>query len=192
MSAYRQINLLELLNEYDLSFVQSMLDNFACPVNADIERFLRQRAVEFARQGIAQTHLVFSAESSGALLVGFFSLANKVLSVRQDEVSKTLFKKLQKHGLHDESTGTVHIAMPLIAQLGKNYTNNCDLLIAGDTLLEMACSKVSAIQRDLGGKMTYLECENTPALTSFYEHNGFKCINPSGGTGELLQFMRRS
>lgn len=82
--------------------------------------------------------------------------------------------------------------MPLVAQFGKNYADGRDLLISGNDLLEVACNTVAAIQRDLSGKLMYLECENNPALVSFYEGNGFNRINPSSSAGELLQYMRRS
>lgn len=65
------------------------------------------------------------------------------------------------------------MAMPLIGQLAKNYTNNYDTLITGDQLLSFACDKIKEFQLSLGGKMAYLECEDTPGLVAFYERNGF-------------------
>ena len=65
------------------------------------------------------------------------------------------------------------MAIPLIGQLGKNYLNGYDSLIAGDVLLKLACDKVREAQRLIGGKMVYLECENSPGLKRFYTENGF-------------------
>ena len=60
---------------------QFLLDRFSCPLNPDIERFAHERAIEFARKGIAQTHLVIASAGGENRLAGFYSLANKVLSV---------------------------------------------------------------------------------------------------------------
>jgi len=62
----------------------------------------------------------------------------------------------------------------LIAQLGKNYADGCDKLIKGADLLQMACDEVRTAQRIIGGKMVYLECEDTPKLIDFYTSNGFR------------------
>ena len=61
----------------------------------------------------------------------------------------------------------------LIGQLGKNYDKNNDILIKGDELLEMAQRKISVIQNSVGGKITYLECEDVEKVKNFYKRNGF-------------------
>lgn len=38
----------------------------------------------------------------------------------------------------------------------------------------MACEKIKKLQLILGGKMAYLECEDTPGLIEFYTRNGFE------------------
>ena len=192
MSVTSTINLLDIIDDAGEDTTRSVLASYSCPLNQDVESFVRDKAVDFARQGIAQTHLVFRTFGDESYLVGFFALANKVLVVREAEVSKSLFKRTRRFGLYDESSHSVSIAVPLVAQLGKNYAEGHDLLISGNDLLEVACSTVSAIQRDLSGRLLYLECEDSPALVSFYESNGFKRINPSRSAGELLQYIRRS
>lgn len=37
----------------------------------------------------------------------------------------------------------------------------------------MACNRIEALQTEVGGKMAYLECENSPGLVRFYTENGF-------------------
>lgn len=46
-------------------------------------------------------------------------------------------------------------------------------MITGDELLKLACDKIKSIQDEIGGKVTYLECEDKPKLIEFYESNGF-------------------
>ncbi len=192
MSSFGTINLLDIIEDAGTESAQAALDAYACPLNPDIEQYVSKRAVDFSLQGIAQTHLVYRLEEGMAHLVGFFTLTNKVLTIREGEVSKSLFKRFRRFGLYDEGIGAAIVAMPLIAQLGKNYADGCDLLISGEALLGMACDKVKEIQRELGGKLTYLECEDVPALVRFYEGNGFRRVSPSAGAGELLQLVRQS
>ena len=45
--------------------------------------------------------------------------------------------------------------------------------MTGDELLALACASVQSIQAIMGGKVVYLECEDTPKLIAFYERNGF-------------------
>lgn len=37
----------------------------------------------------------------------------------------------------------------------------------------MACNRIEALQTEVGGKMAYLECEDSPGLVRFYTENGF-------------------
>ena len=192
MSIPSTINLLDIIDSVGEDAARSILASYSCPLNEDIESFVRGKAVGFAKQGIAQAHLVYLTVDEQSYLAGFFTLANKVLVIKESDVSKSVFKRARRFGLYDESARSVSIAMPLVAQFGKNYADGRDLLISGNDLLEVACNTVAAIQRDLSGKLMYLECENNPALVSFYEGNGFNRINPSSSAGELLRYMRRS
>ena len=82
-------------------------------------------------------------------------------------------KKVSKFGTYDSELAGYKIAAPLIAQLGKNYNNGFDKLITGDELLKMACDKIAMVQREIGGKVVYIECEDKLKLISFYASNGF-------------------
>ncbi len=61
----------------------------------------------------------------------------------------------------------------MIAQIGKNFTNEYNKLISGDELLKIACDKVANVQSVVGGKIVYLECEDINSLKEFYSSNGF-------------------
>ena len=61
------------------------LSDFSCPLNADVEDFLKFKAIEFSRQGLAQTHLVMASYRDKPVLVGYFAMAagdQKVLLFR--------------------------------------------------------------------------------------------------------------
>ena len=47
----------------------------------DIESFLHEKAIQFEKSAIASTYLVFEEETN--ILVGFFSLANKPLTMSE-------------------------------------------------------------------------------------------------------------
>jgi hypothetical protein len=82
--------------------------------------------------------------------------------------------------------------LQIIAQLGKNYSDNLNKYLRGDLLLEIACGKVASIQRELSGKLVYIECENKNRLIGFYSRNQFRDIGngiPNAATG-LLQMIR--
>ncbi len=175
MTGFRIVNLKILIEEHGKEFAQKLLSDFSCPLNTDVEYFLHKNAIIFSEQSLSQTHLVFASYQNSPVLVGYFTLANKYITVSGKHISKTLKKRLSKFAPYDSDTKGYCIAAPLIAQIGKNYAGGYNSLISGDELLKMACDKVSDAQLDIGGKVTYLECEDKPQLLQFYERNGF-CV----------------
>ncbi len=173
MTGFKIVNLKILIEEIGEEPVKELLSNFSCPLNKDVEIFLKQKAIEFSKQGLSQTHLVFASYKGNPEIVGYFCLANKYITVQREKLSKTLRKRISKFSVLDQSVGYYCLSSPLIAQLGKNFKNGIDILISGDELLQMACDKVSRIQLDLGGRFAYLECEDKPKLIEFYLSNGF-------------------
>lgn len=173
MTGYRVVNLGALIEELGEDAAKSILSDFSCPLNADVEYFLSTKAIEFAKQGWAQTHLVFASYKEKWVLVGYFALSNKTICVPGKNLSNTLKKRISKFAAYDSNLKSYILSAPLIAQLGKNYTNGYNKLITGDELLNEACNKISRIQFELGGRFAYLECEDKPKLTDFYSKNGF-------------------
>ena len=175
MTGYIQISLRDMLSEIGEDAVKEHLSNFSCPLNKDVERFLTKSscAIEFCKQGIAQTTLVFTSFKNIPVLIGYYTIALKTVIIPTTALSSSLRKRVRKFGTYDELNKGYSIAIPLIAQLGKNYTNNYNKLITGDELLALACERVSQAQLAIGGRFTYLECEDTPKLVDFYSENGF-------------------
>lgn len=166
MTGYGLVNLKDMIQELGEGRTKEILSEFSCPLNKDVEFFLHCKAIEFARQGIAQTQLV-----------GYFTLSNKVLEIPRKNISKNVAKKVNRFAMARDArrsmTDNYMISAPLIGQLGKNFANGYDNLIPGDVLLKLATDKVRAIQAVLGGKFVYLECEDKDALLNFYGDNGF-------------------
>lgn len=174
MRGYTLVNLKELLQQLGEEETKGLLSNFSCPLNPDVEYFLHTKAIEFSRQGIAQTHLVFMPYKGQTVLVGYFTLASKMIVIPKKNVPTANWRRrIRRFAQQMHPDGEYVIAAPLIGQLGKNFTNGYNTLLAGDVLLKMATDKVSTIQNDLGGKFVYLECEDKPSLIDFYSQNGF-------------------
>lgn len=176
MTGYRVVNLKMLIEEVGEDTAKSILSSFSCPMNQDVEFFLSKKAIDFAKQGWAQTHLIFASFRNQWVLVGFFALANKYMRISAKALGKSsnsLRKRISKFATFDSALNSYILAAPLIAQLGKNYSNGYDKLITGDEILLEACSKIQLLQFDVGGRFAYLECEDKPKLIDFYSRNGF-------------------
>lgn len=177
MDGYVLISLNDLYQQCGEDGTKTILSDFSCPLNLDVEQFLHKSALEFAKQSIAKTHLVFAQYQNVPVLIGYFTLALKYIVVTKRHVSSTCYKKICKFGTYSPDMKGCVIPAPLIAQLGKNFKNGYNHLISGDELLKMACDKIAMFQQELGGKIVYLECEDKPQLLDFYQENGFVQFN---------------
>ena len=171
-----------------------ILSEFSCPMNPDVERFLKYSSIEFTKKNQSVTYLVFSV-ADGKLL-GYFTLALKPLTVRGETVSNTVKRKLLRVSELDKKSDTYTMSAYLIAQLGKNYSENDGKMITGAELLELAWDKIKATQYMFGGMVTFLEAENEEKLLSFYRNNRFsqfdtrQTISNTEESHELIQLLR--
>lgn len=174
MAGYSILSLSDVLDEQGEDFCREILAVFSCPKNRDVEKFLTKRsAIDFARQGIARTFLVYASHEEKQVLCGYFTIALKYIVVNRYSISKRTARRLSKFAMPSNDAGTLVITAPLIAQLGKNYQNGYNELITGDELLSMALDKIREAQMILGGKVVYVECEDVDYLKAFYQSNGF-------------------
>ena len=171
-----------------------ILSEFSCPMNPDVERFLKHSSIEFTKKNQSVTYLVFSV-ADGKLL-GYFTLALKPLTVRGETVSNTVKRKLLRISELDKKSDTYTMSAYLIAQLGKNYSEDDGKMITGAELLELAWDKIKATQYMFGGMVTFLEAENEEKLLSFYRNNRFsqfdtrQTISDTDEAHELVQLLR--
>ena len=171
-----------------------LLSEFSCPLNSDVERFLKQQSIEFAKKHQAVTYLVLSLED--AQLLGYFSITIKPLVVKAEPFSNTVKRKLARFSEADKNERTYNIAAYLIAQLGKNFHERARGMITGQELLEAAIRQTQILQYQAGGMVTFVEADNKEKLLSFYENYGFKRFDTrqiASGTDEthkLIQLLR--
>lgn len=174
MAGYSILSLSDIIAEKGEDFCREILSSFSCPLNRDVERFLTKRsAIDFAKQGVSQTFLVYASYRKENVLCGYFTIANKYIVVNKHSVSSTLRRRLKRFAMLSAAKDDLVIMAPLIAQLGKNYTNDYNKLITGDELLKMSEDQIRQAQKIIGGKVAYLECEDTARLKAFYTDNGY-------------------
>lgn len=174
MSELRQVNLQDMIEEIGEDRTKSILSDFSCDQNLDVQEFIQRKAVEFSKRGFAKTTLVFwvSDNEDEKCLVGYFALSNKKITVKKKEVSKNTYKRIRLFS-DDKEKDSCTIPAILIGQLSKNFRDGNDTLISGAELLQMAIDKVKQVQYMIGGKFVYLECEDKKRLLEFYTTNGF-------------------
>ena len=173
MPEYKTFNILDLIDSIGEDEVEKILSDFSCPKNAGVSHFLKKQAIQFARQKLSVSFLVFDID---ARLVGYFTLTHKPASVQIKALkSKSQRVKIERYARLEEKTQSYNVSSYLIAQIGKNYRIEQGRTISGDDLMDEAFNILRQVQRLIGGGVVFLECENKPSLLSFYQnaHNGF-------------------
>lgn len=171
-----EMNLSDMLEQLGEDATKSILSSFSCPMNQDIEDFIKHKAIEFSKRTTAKTHLVFWQTEDGENIefVGYYTITSKVITVDRSVLSNTEAKKLRSQGIYNEIRQEYTVSAPLIAQLGKNFANGNDTLISGSELLQLAVDKIRKIQKEIGGRFMYLECEDNEKLLKFYKNCNFR------------------
>lgn len=191
-------NILDMVEEYGEDSVKEILSVFSCKkdreagsLNPDIEHFIRDNAIQFARQKISVSYIV-GDEDDGSIL-GYFTIAHKPVEMSSDGLSKTTKKTMSRYAQLNEATGTYLVSGFLIAQFGKNYAVDEGKRITGKELMRLANRELMDIQHRAGGGIEYLDCEADAKLINFYEGEGFRLfgerISEKDGK-RYLQYMK--
>lgn len=107
------VNVKEMLEEGGEDVLKRVILDFACHVNPDVQRFLREQAIEFCKRKQSVTYLVL--EKASKKLVGYFTLAIKAISVNADLFSHTMRRKIERVSEVNRQTGEYLLAAYLIA-----------------------------------------------------------------------------
>ena len=89
--AFNIIKLKDMYEAIGETKTQKLLNDFECPINVDVEFFLKQKAVQFLRMGISQTFLVTTTFRKKNVIVGYFSIANKTTIIKKKFLVGNLF-----------------------------------------------------------------------------------------------------
>ena len=177
MKRWPVVQIGDLASSYGMAKTLSTISEFSCPLNAEIENFLRDDAIDFTARMSSMTHLVIDPADSSC--VGYFTLAHKPFFISADKLSKSQCKRIERFAkarkAEDGSTAQYVVSAFLIAQLGKNFGRSEDVdQISGAELLLSAFERITIAQHEIGGQVVFLECEDgNRKLKAFYEKNAF-------------------
>ena len=182
----------ELLKEFLSAFsTEKEKDGAIEHLNPDIESFLKDNALSFARQKTSVSYIV-TDEEDGAIL-GYFTIAHKSLDIPADGLSKTTMKKMSRYGTLNKATNSYTVSAFLLAQFGKNYGVDDGKRISGKALMTMVDDVLTDIQHRIGGGIEYLDCEAHAGLINFYESEGFRLFGErisEKDNKRYLQYMK--
>lgn len=165
MRDYQVINILDMIESVGEDEVKSILSDFSCKRNHEIENFVKKNAVDFAKKKMSVTYLVVdNTESISAI----FTLTHKAIEITNKNLSNTMRRRIQRHSRLDESTDSFNVSAFLIAQFGKSDIKTSEENISGNALMDFTFEVLTAVQHDIGGGLVYLECEDKEKLINFY------------------------
>lgn len=168
MNGYGTVNILDMIDAIGEDAVNRILSEFSCPKNVEIEDFVKNKAVDFAKRKISVTYLVMDNETGS--VISIFTLAHKALDINKDALSATSRKKLSRFANLDETKNSYSVSAFLIAQFGKNYAAEQPSDWNGVRLMEKTFETLGIVQRHIGGGVVFLECEDNPFLLDFYQN----------------------
>ena len=175
------------MKQYLAAGGDALFSGFACPLNKEVDDFLKNKAVQSNKLKASVSYLVVDSET--AVLLGYFTLVLKPFTIHESKLSKTNIRLISRFAERNEETGPFTAALYLIAQIGKNYALPEDRRISGGDLMSLALDKLRAAQDLVGGKMVMVEREaDREKLLSFYQSNGFKSWNARFDKKDKVQY----
>ena len=186
---YRTFNILNLIDSIGEDSVREILSGFSCPKNPEIENFVKKNAIDFAKKKVSVTHLIVSEDNE---LLAIYTLTHKALEIDPSGMSASMVKKLSRFAQKNEPDGKFVVSAFLIAQLGKNLGASESDQLPGNTIMSEAMSKLLTVQRDVGGGIVYLECEDNPKLLAFYQndHNNYHSFNERYSVSDGVKYIQ--
>ena len=76
------------------NILKQIFSTFSCSKNLDVERFLREQAINFTKKNQSVTYVVLSPEEGQIL--GYFTITIKPISVNADYFSNTVKRKIAR------------------------------------------------------------------------------------------------
>ncbi|MCM1267839.1 MAG: GNAT family acetyltransferase [Bacteroidales bacterium] len=187
------VNILDILQAIGEEKLQRLLSDFSSPLNSEVEDFIRNKSIEFAKKKLSITYLVIrKTDNRERILVGIFTLAHKALEVTNSNISNTARRKLSRYAKLDEETDRYNVSAFLIAQFGKNSAILEEWEISGNELMDLTFEILKHVQHYVGGGVVYLDCENIDKVLGFYEsdYNRFKRFGERNAESEGKKYLQ--
>ena len=108
--------------------------------------------------------------------MAYFTLTHKPSNISSLSLSKSAIKTLSRYAILDRDSNSFNISAFLIAQFGKNSAYNVSRNISGNKLMDFCFEILESVQKQVGGGIAFLECEDKKQLLNFYqnENNRFR------------------
>lgn len=165
-------NILDSIATLGEDVLRGELSKFVSEKNPEIEEFIREKAIDFARRKLSITYIL--RDSQDGVMLGYFTLTHKSIIINNAGLSKTTQKKLRRYARFDNETGNYMASAFLLAQFGKNYAIDNGIRITGSEMMKYVDAVLLDVQKRIGGGILYLDCEDKEKLKNFYEGENFK------------------
>lgn len=169
---YNVVNILDLYQTCGEEILDEIFSAFYCPLNKEVECFLKDKALDFAKRKIAMTHIIVDEDAE---LLAYFSLAIKPIAINSKILSNSMKQKISRFAKEDSVNNTFSGAAFLLAQFGKNYRYEHNE-ITGNEMMGIVIQKLKEIQHEIGGGIIYLDAENNEKLLEFYQNDANRFI----------------
>jgi len=189
MREFDMVNILDMAGAIGEAKLQKCLSDFSCPINSEIEYFVTNNAMEFAKKKLSVTYLIVNENGK---IAAVFTLAHKAVEIGNAKLSNAKRKKISRYAVLDLETESYTVSAFLIAQFGKNYAVDAGKGISGHELMDMTFEILEKVQHDIGGGIVFLECENKAKLLDFYqsEKNGFVPFNVRYSVNDNTEYIQ--
>ncbi len=174
----KTINILDSIDENGLDKTKAALDQFSTkrsdsehPLNEEIEKFLKNNAIQFAKEKKSITYLVIDMKKGN--LLGYFTLTHKIVKIPLSILTNTKKRRIERYAKFDKVLNAYPVSAFLIAQFGKNYALNEENRISGNDLMKLVDRELYEVQYRIGGGLKFLECEPDVKLIKFYQNQNF-------------------
>lgn len=186
---FNVVNIIDLLESVGEKEVRSALQEFECERNSEIEIFLKNNAIDFAKRKISVTHLILDDNGQ---IAAYFTLTHKPSNISSLSLSKSAIKTLSRYAILDRDSNSFNISAFLIAQFGKNSAYNGSGNISGNELMDFCFEILESVQKQVGGGIAFLECEDKKQLLNFYqnENNRFRIFGERFSESEGKKYIQ--
>lgn len=189
MRQFEMVNILDMIGAIGEAKLKQCLSDFSCPINSEIEQFVTNNAIEFAKRKLSVTYFVVNEFGK---IAAVFTLAHKAVEIENVNLSNSKRKKISRYAILDSESGSYTVSAFLIAQFGKNYAVDEGKGISGNELMDLTFEVLENVQHDIGGGIVFLECEDKVKLLDFYqsEKNGFMPFNERYSVDDNIRYIQ--
>lgn len=167
------VNILDLIDVIGEDETKNILSVFICQKNPEIENFVRNNAVDFAKRKISITYLFVDEKIDKVYAI--YAITHKVIEIDPKYLSKTKNKQIERFAEKDIKSGKYIVSAFLLAQFGKSLDGEQEN-ISGNAMMDTVISKLKEVQHEIGGGIVYLECEDNIKLLNFYQNDNNRFV----------------